>query len=565
MNFKNYAGYFRKYTPTLILATLLVLLARASEFTSTQILSAVVDSAKDLNFDFKIIFSFAMLLLAVEFVGWLSDWKSSRFIAEVKANVTRQIHWELGRKLADATPQTVKENSCVELSEKMREGNNFVESVKSIYDEIFTILLGIAALIYSAICSWKIATLFTFFFIAVLAIQLTIVSILVQKKKQASSASDHSKQLLVEILEGFTDVKSLNLAPNLKSYFSDSLDKESELSIQSANVQINNKLISRSILSLYTVTFLIFSAWLLVKKELTYGSFVALFIYKGKVYGLVDSVLRIIGCKVQIDVSTKRMDAVMQYQSVQKENFGTKKLYPVVGNLSIKNLCVTRGNQLVVDDVSIDIPAGTFVTIVGSTGCGKSTLLNAISKQVNISSGSILVDDIDVSELDHWSYRKAIAHVPQFPYFFSMSIKENLLLANNGASDERIKEVLDMCSARSFVEEKGGLDAVITPDQLSGGQQQRLALARIALRGGKILLLDETTSALDNATQDAITDTIRDAANTGHTVILVSHRIAPMRKADIILYMDKGKLVASGTFNKLYSEYPEFRELVDLS
>lgn len=293
--------------------------------------------------------------------------------------------------------------------------------------------------------------------------------------------------------------------------------------------------------------------------SLSFKAFTALFMYKGDVYGLVGSILRVAKNKSRMESSMNRMNEILHYQTVSKEHFGNTTLIPISGNISINNLTVIRGETKLLDNISVELPSSSFIGIVGDSGCGKSSLLKVLARELAPTSGDILLDGVSLWDLNEWSYRKAITLAPQQPYLFSKSIKENLLLANPEASDAAIWDCLKQCSADEFVREKGGLNTILSPKKLSGGQRQRLALARIPLRGGKIVLLDESTSALDSKSQESVIQTIREAANMGHTMILVAHRISTLKSADKILLMKNGKVIETGTYNELYKKSEEFR------
>ena len=239
-------------------------------------------------------------------------------------------------------------------------------------------------------------------------------------------------------------------------------------------------------------------------------------------------------------------------------------LYPASGNISIRNLSAYRGDRKVLDNINLDIKPGQFIGIVGPSGGGKSTLLSVLSRQLTPSSGEIILDGANIWDLNEWSFHKAIKLAPQEPYLFSLSVRQNLLLANPEASDGALWDALKDCAADELVKAKGGLDAVIDEHSLSGGEKQRLALSRLGVCGAKIVLLDESTSALDGNSQKIVLDTIRKAANNGHTMIMVAHRIATLKNSDSILIIEDGKLVESGTFDQLYTNSPKFRHLADL-
>lgn len=560
---KKYSGYFRIHTKAIIAVIFFTLIAKTCTFVSDQVISNIVDEISKLNFVFETVIRTSALLFFIEIVYAFANFFYKRTSERIKSSVTRDIHMDLARAIANSTPKTVRKNNSVELSEQMREGNHFVEGVYSIYNQIFTILLGIAALTYTFINSHIIGFMFLMFFIIILAIQFTIIKQMKKERKKASKASDSSKKLLVEILQGFPDVKSLSMLGGLKTHFTVALNNEYHCNMASANIKVRNEFWINLLLSIYKLAFLIISTWLMMKGEITRRCFIALFMYRNYVYGLGNSILEIVSYKTQVTNSQERMNNIFEYKTVSKEVFGTTKFYPVIGNLCIRNLTAHYDDKLVLDNISLDIPAGKFVVIVGKSGCGKSTLLNILARQESLSSGEITIDGTNMYDLDEWTWHKAIAHVPQFPFMFSMTIKDNLLLANPDASDEMIEHALEECYAKDFVDEKGGLDAFVDPSQLSGGQQQRLALARLTLRGGKIILLDESTSALDAKTQDEIIKTIQHATANGHTVILVSHRAAPLKKADQIIYMSDGKIVDYGTYDELYTNQ-KFRDEIIL-
>lgn len=564
MKHNRYTGYFREHTKAIIFVILLTIIAKACTFVSAHVISDIIDEISDASIILMNVIQTAVLLLSIEICYATASFVSSRKAESVKKSVIRRIHIELARKIADSSPKTVRQNEAVELSEKMREGNNLVEGVYGVFYQIFAVLLGIAALIYTFVCSHIIFVMFLLFFALILTIQYFVIKSMRNKRKEVSKASDSSKKLLVEILKGFPDVKSLSMIGGLKTHFISALDNEYDLGIQSANLIIRNEFWTNLILAVYKCAFLIVSAWVMLSGDITKANFIALFMYRNYVYGLVNSVLQIVRNKAQISASAERMNEIFEYQSVEKEQYGDVRLYPVVGDLSVEGLTTYYDDFLALDNVSFTIPAGKFVAIVGKKGCGKSTLLNVLARQESYTSGTITIDGHNMLDLDEWTYHKAFAHVPQFPFLFSMSIKDNLLLANPNASDDDIYRALDECSALDFVKEKGGLDVVLEPSQLSGGQRQCLALARLALRGGRIIMLDESTSALDTVSQNEIVTTIKKATDTGHTVLLISHRAAPLRKADSILYMEKGRIVAQGTYDELYNSNDNFRELIDL-
>ena len=167
---KKYSGYFREHIKAIIFVVFLTIIAKTCTFYSTQILRDIVNEVSELEFVFSDMAKTATILFGIEILLALASFLSSRTSIRIRASITRAIHMDLGRAIANSTPKTVRANNCVELSEKMREGNNFVEGIYGIYNQAFAILLGIAALIYTFTCSILIGCMFVSFFLVILVI-----------------------------------------------------------------------------------------------------------------------------------------------------------------------------------------------------------------------------------------------------------------------------------------------------------------------------------------------------------------------------------------------------------
>ena len=208
------------------------------------------------------------------------------------------------------------------------------------------------------------------------------------------------------------------------------------------------------------------------------------------------------------------------------------------------------------------IPANKTVALVGRSGCGKSTILNLIPKLYTADSGKVLIDGINVNDLTRDSIRSNISLVSQFPYIFDTTIKKNLLLAKPDATDEEINDVVKKSNMDFLTDMPKGLDTNVGEGgvKLSGGQKQRLAIARALLRNTKIILFDESTSSLDNFSQNEIKKSI-DALSHNSTVVIVAHRLSTIKNADIILVLKDGEILESGNHEELLEKGGFYAEL----
>ncbi|MFK7962044.1 MAG: ABC transporter ATP-binding protein [Phycisphaerales bacterium] len=220
----------------------------------------------------------------------------------------------------------------------------------------------------------------------------------------------------------------------------------------------------------------------------------------------------------------------------------------------------------VLDDISLDIPAGATVAIVGASGAGKSTLVNLVARFFDPTSGRITVDGRDLQEIDVESYRRLLGMVEQDVFLFDGTIGENIAYGRRGASADDVHAAVDRAHVREFVDRlEHGLDTVVGERgvKLSGGQRQRLAIARAILADPVILLLDEATSSLDTETERAIQSSL-DELMQGRTCMVIAHRLSTVVGADLIVVLDDGRIVERGTHDELMQLGGRYERMVSL-
>ena len=220
----------------------------------------------------------------------------------------------------------------------------------------------------------------------------------------------------------------------------------------------------------------------------------------------------------------------------------------------------------VLDGVSLDVKSGSTVAVVGPSGAGKTTILQLLMRFYDATSGKVLIDGENVADMDPVRLRSAIALVPQDVALFAASIRDNVAFARPGADDDAVRDALKAANALAFVEAMpDGLDTVIGERgvTLSGGQRQRLAIARAVLQDAPILLLDEATSALDAESEHLVQDAL-ERLMAGRTVVVIAHRLATVRGADLIVVLDQGSVVERGTHEQLVTAGGLYARLASL-
>ena len=217
----------------------------------------------------------------------------------------------------------------------------------------------------------------------------------------------------------------------------------------------------------------------------------------------------------------------------------------------------------ILKNLSFKIPAGKTVAFVGKSGSGKTTILSLISKLYTVKSGAIYIDDNNINDLSKESLRSNISLVNQYPYIFNETIKNNLLMVKNDATEEELWEVCKKANLDSYINTlPKKLNSVIGEGgiKLSGGQRQRLAIAHAFLKKSKIILFDESTSSLDNHAQNDIKNSIAEL-NKDHTVVIVAHRLSTIVNCDLIYFLENGEIKDVGTFSELFERNEKFNSL----
>lgn len=207
-------------------------------------------------------------------------------------------------------------------------------------------------------------------------------------------------------------------------------------------------------------------------------------------------------------------------------------------------------------DINFEIPSNRMTAVVGRSGAGKSTLIDILMGLNKPESGQVYLDGSPLTSENLLSLRRAISYVPQDPFLFNASIRENLLTVDPNASEEEIWQALEFSSAADFVSKlPQGLDALIGDRgiRLSGGERQRLVLARAILRKPSILVLDEATSSLDTENEAKIQEAL-ERLKGSMTIIVIAHRLSTIRNADQVIVLDQGKIIQKGGFNQLAKE-----------
>jgi ATP-binding cassette subfamily B protein len=477
------------------------------------------------------------------------------------AETTNRIDTRLGAEVIDhllRLPLNYFDNRPVgELGTRIAELEkirNFLtgQALTTILDAAFSVIYIIVMLIYS----W----LLTLIALCVVPIQvgLTLVGAPLIRRQIRETAETNAKTQshLVEVLTGIQTVKAQNVETisrwKWQDLYNNYIARAFEKTVTSTALGETSNVFQQ----LSQLLVLWVGAILVLDGKLSLGQLIAFRIISGYVTQPLLRLSSIWQNIQELRVSFERLadiiDTPEESSEADKANIPLPSLEGQVRFDGV-SFAFRQGQAKILDNISIEVPAGTFVGIVGQSGSGKSTLMKLLPRLYAPQSGRILIDGYDISKVELYSLRRQIGIVPQDPLLFAGSVSDNICLTDPDAASDDIVAAARIAEAHDFimalplgystnVGERGA--------SLSGGQRQRLALARTLLSKPRLLILDEATSALDYETERKVCDNLR-LASTGRTVFFITHRLSTIRNADRIVMMHDGVIAEVGTHDQL--------------
>ncbi|RLT32437.1 MAG: ABC transporter ATP-binding protein, partial [Chloroflexi bacterium] len=319
--------------------------------------------------------------------------------------------------------------------------------------------------------------------------------------------------------------------------------------------------------NLGTLAILWVGGYMVMSNEVTVGELIAFTTYLSLLSQPLFMLGMIAAQITRASVSNERIFELLDTKQDIDDAADAIEMPPVQGHVAFDHVSLRYAGSAtkVLDDVSFDIPAGTTVAILGTTGSGKSSLINLIPRFYDVNDGSVVIDGHDVRTVKIDSLRRQIGIVLQETTLFSGTIRDNICYGRPDASDEEVHAAAVKAQADAFISEFDQGYATIVGERgvgLSGGQRQRLAIARALLLDPKILILDDSTSAVDAETEYKIQQAL-DALMTNRTSFVIAQRISTVRNADVILLLDAGKIIGRGTHEELLRDNAVYGDIID--
>jgi ATP-binding cassette, subfamily C, bacterial len=367
--------------------------------------------------------------------------------------------------------------------------------------------------------------------------------------------------VLVEIFKGALTLKTANAAPQAWEEIQSRFGSLANLTFTTIQITIINNVFSNLVSGLGNLAILWFGSSLVINKELSIGQLLAFNAMNANFIALITTVINFIDKLARVQTATQRITEVID-STPEDENQQNKPwaIIPSDANIICTNLNFHHaGRTDLLKDFSITIPGGQVTALIGKSGCGKSTLAKLIAGLYPLQSGSLQFGIYNQKDLSLASIRQQVILIPQEPHFWSRSILENFHFSHPNASFEQIVRACQIASADEFINDLPDNYQTVLGEfgvNISGGQKQRLALARAIVTDPPILILDESTSALDPILETQVLDKLL-YYRQGKTTIMISHRPRVILRADFIIMLNKGQLKLQGLPEDLQAQSGE--------
>ncbi|MCP4297981.1 MAG: ATP-binding cassette domain-containing protein [Proteobacteria bacterium] len=513
-----------------------------------------------------IIFVMVLLLAGGTFIRfYLVSWIGERVTADIRTAVFSHV--------IELHPGYFETNKSSEIQSRITTDTTLLQSLigSSVSLALRNTLMCIGGIIWLFVTNVKLSL------IVMVAVPLVITPILIfgrRVRKLSKSSQDeiaHVGSYVGESLQNIKTVQGYNHQSIDVIKFSDQV----ELAFKVALQRIRQRSFLTAAVMLLVFSAIVMMMWMggkdVLAGNITPGELIAFVFYSVVVGSSVATVSQVIGELQRAAGATERLMELLHATNLILPPAENKKILgqDIEGKIQLKNITfayASRPETPAIKNFNLSVDPGKSLALVGPSGAGKTTLFELLLRFYDVQDGSILFENINISDLDPKELRKHIAIVPQQPALFSANVWENILYGNPDANREQVHEAAKAAYATEFIEQlPEQYDTYLGESgvRLSGGQRQRIAIARAILKDPEVLLLDEATSALD-AESEHMVQMALDHLMKNRTTLIIAHRLATVKNVDQIAVLDNGTVVAQGTHQELVENSPLYSRLAKL-
>ncbi len=558
--------YFKRYKNQFFIALIFVILETMGDLIQPTIMSKIIDKGVKEG-DLKYVWTLGGLMMLVTAMSAIFTIIRNIVSSRVSQSFGADLREDLYIKIQDFSFDNIDEfqdsSLITRLTNDVNQMQNFAYGSMRVF--VKAPVIGIGATIMAFILNAKLA-LIVLAIIPLVAIIIMInlrISYPIFRKIQESL--DKVNEVMKEYLAGIRVVKAFNRFDYERKRFEKVNNALKDISLKGMRlVAVFNPLIAL-VVNIGIVFVLWFGGLGTYQGEMEVGKIMAFVNYMIQILFSLTMITRLLNIFIRAKTSSDRINEVFQADNTIVEKAEADLFKEVEGIVDFKDVDFRYNpdTKLVLEDINFTIRPGETMALIGSTGSGKTTLINLIPRFYDIEKGQIKIDKINIRDIKINDLRNKIGIVPQRNLLFTGTIRENIKWGYEVGSDEEIKKVAKIAQAHDFIESfKNGYDTQLGQGgvNLSGGQKQRIAIARALIKKPKILILDDSTSALDMITEKNIKEALKEYLRET-TTILITQRITSAMDADKILVLDKGKMVGLGSHEDLMKKCQVYREI----
>lgn len=568
---KYWWKYIKPYLPYFIIGPICMIVEVIGEVVLPKLLSTVINRGTDgtLTVSLSVGILFAMIGVAVLMMA--GGVGGAYFGAKASVNFATDLRADAYRAVERYSFANIDKFSTGSLVTRM---TNDVTQVQNFVNMLLRMALRapgmlIAALMMAIMLKPSLAVVFAVTIPLMLLSILGIILVGFRRFTKLQSKIDELNSTVQENITNVRVVKSFVREEYETKKFSRANNNLKEAGMAAMKVMIFMEPVTTLIMYATTIAVLWFGSGFVIDGGMAVGDLSAFVVYVNQILMSILMVTMLLMTSSRAIASAKRIRQVIdEVPDIDDSHAAAPDRLIEAGGVEFRDVSFRyykNRDEYVLKHITLSVAPGSTMGIIGSTGCGKSTLVSMICRLYDPDTGAVLIDGVNVKDYSLRHLRDGVGMVLQKNTLFSGTIAENLRWGNESATDEQVRRAAEMAQADKFVSSfPKGYDTLIEQGgtNVSGGQKQRLCIARALLKLPKILILDDSTSAVDTATEKQIRTALTEDF-TGVTKIIIAQRISSVMEADQIAVMNEGEIVAVGTHEELLGVSPEYREIYE--
>lgn len=566
---KQWFKYVKPYLPYFIIGPLCMIVEVIGEVLMPKLLSMVINAgtAETLTVPNSILYSVLMIVVAV--VMMAGGVGGAYFGAKASVNFAADLRADVYKKVQSYSFKNIDKFSAGSLVTRL---TNDVTQLQNFVNMLLRMALRspgmmIGALIMAIALKPKLSIVFA---VTVPIMLLTVFSLIFAGFTRFQRMQQKVDNLNNTVQEGVTNIRVVKSF--VREDFENAKFRKSNADLKAAGmsamkIMIFMQPLTTVIMNLTTLAVIWFGGNIVIAGEMRIGDLSAFLTYVNQILFSLMMITMLLMTSARALASARRIKEVLNEEvDITDETALNRDKKVTEGKIEFRNVSYRyykNSDEPVLDKVSLTIRPGETVGIIGSTGCGKTTLVSMIPRLYDVDEGEVLVDDVNVKDYSLYNLREGVSMVLQKNVLFSGTIAENLRWGDDEATDEEVRAAAERAQADKFVSAfTNGYDSDLGQggSNVSGGQKQRLCIARALLKKPKILILDDSTSAVDTATEAQIRRAFKEDIPDA-TKIIIAQRISSVIDADKIIVIDDGKVTGIGTHEELLESNVEYQEI----